>query len=198
MLQQTLPLCTLAVLSTLAIAPINADEPSRQEQLTVVVYPVADLPLYRQNSDQMQPQVLVAFMKSLCPDFDEQGGRIATHETTLSLVVRTTRANHKRIAEGVESLRRSMQADDADKQVSEVPSRASDIQRVWPIPPLPTTIFDCIEQKLDRQPLQVPMDLEALTDQLTHSPVPHKWPTYKEWDVPIDRDYDIGGYRLIR
>jgi hypothetical protein len=198
MLRLTLPLCTLAVLSTLAIAPINADEPSHQEQLTVVVYPVADLPLYHQNSDQMQPQVLVAFMKSLCHRFDQQGGRVAPHETSPSLVVRTTRANHKRIAEGVESLRRSMQDSNGDKRVSEVPPAAPVTRQAWPIPPLPTTAFDRIEQSLDRQPLQVPMHLEALADRLTRSAVPHKWPTFKEWDVPIDRDYYIGGYRLIR
>jgi len=48
------------------------------------------------------------------------------------------------------------------------------------------------------QSVQVPMDVEVLVDRLARPTVPHAWPTYKEWDVPVDRDFYFGGYRLTR
>lgn len=193
-------LCTLAVLSTLAFAilPINAEDKSPDEELVVRVYPVPDLPLYHANSTQMQPQVLMAFMKSLCPGFDQQDGSIAPHETTLSLVVRTTRANHQRISIGLESLRKSMKGNDVLEPLGEGATATSELQQSRPIMLAPDPIIEKIKQLPHKQPMSVPLDLQILSDRFTRTTTPHVWPTWSETEIPDDRDFVFGGVPLTR
>lgn len=122
--------CTLAI----AILPINAaDESAKSQELTVRVYPVADLPVYvapRGVEATFNPVLLTGLLEARVGAEDWQGDRdsIAPHETTNSLVIRTTRANHQRISTILEVLRRDLRPDDAPDEAAAEIGLGDDLQ----------------------------------------------------------------------
>lgn len=89
-----------------------ADEKPQLLDLTlyVSVYQVADLPVYRIGKDLKSPEfdatLLVDFVRSSVDAESWAKGSLVVHEKTASLVIRQTQANHLKIADAVEALRK--------------------------------------------------------------------------------------------
>jgi hypothetical protein len=109
---------------TFLVMPVDAAEQSdRKDQLLAVVYPVADLPVWRYESAKpvpglvktpgrpdgqtvFDPSLLIAQIKTTVdPNSWGDRGTVSRHESTASLVVRQTLANHEKIATLLTSLR---------------------------------------------------------------------------------------------
>ncbi len=93
-----------------AILPLNAaEERPKEDQLVVIVYPVADLPVWSLGDDKprFNPEVLIAHIKTAIDPDSWTDAAISPHksEKMACLVVRQTRANHNQITELIEGLR---------------------------------------------------------------------------------------------
>jgi hypothetical protein len=107
-------LCTVAFV----ILPINAD-PSSPETLFVIVYPVADLPVYtapRGEKPEFKPDLLITLIQAkVDPDSWEAGGSVSVHDRTNSLIIRQTKANHNLIADLMSRFRKSDPREQTEK-----------------------------------------------------------------------------------
>lgn len=212
-------LAALAVLCTVAIAhlPGNAGEGPPAEELTVIVYPVSDLPVWKYASaiktttgaddivrwtqdrpdgeTEFDPSLLISVIKSsVDPESWDESGSISPLEKSAALVVRATDPNHKQICDLLEEMRTADQRKHARAKESAKKLMLSKPKIVLPRSPL----LEQLEAMPYEQRVHVPIDVEVLADRLARPTVPHEWPSYKEWDVPVDRDYYLGGYRLTR
>ncbi|MCA9110626.1 MAG: hypothetical protein KDA52_11795 [Planctomycetaceae bacterium] len=110
-------LAGLACAVGLAFVPLNAaEEDGADEELKIVVYPVADLTVRSvasKNGDDptFDPWLLSTLIKATIePESWQDGsGRIAIHEKTCSLIVRQTKENHDQVAELFSKLRRTQE-----------------------------------------------------------------------------------------
>lgn len=82
-------------------------EPART--WSVMVYQVADLPVYRLGKDGKSPEfdatVLVDFIRSSVDPESWDEASLQVHESTAALVIRQTTANHRKIKDAINSLR---------------------------------------------------------------------------------------------
>ncbi|MEX0717921.1 MAG: hypothetical protein WD066_15105 [Planctomycetaceae bacterium] len=87
-----------------SIAPAGsaADPKQSDEPLVTETYSIGDLPLWHREDDQPQHLAYDALIRliqgTVDPQSWERGASIKPFETTLSLVIRQTQANHERIA----------------------------------------------------------------------------------------------------
>lgn len=131
-------LAAVAVICTLAFAilPINA-EPITSDTVLVIVYPVSDLPVWRykariktttdangivkQLEDRpsgepgFDPSLLIASIKASMGAEAWEVARIVPHEKTAALIVRTTDANHRMVAELLLRLRKQNTHEDTER-----------------------------------------------------------------------------------
>jgi hypothetical protein len=145
-------LAAFAVFCTVAIAhlPGNAGEDLPAEQLTVVVYLVADLPVWKYASaiktttdadgivrwtqdrpdgeTKFDPSLLITVIKTHLKDAEGTNARIVAHETSASLVVRTTRSNHRKVSKFLESIRRESEGENHSEQKTSATLEYDDVR----------------------------------------------------------------------
>ncbi len=100
-------ICLAALVCAIAFAilPLNAaEEKPKDEQVVAMVYSIGGLPVWSprigDDGPRFSPELLIAHIKlAVEPDSWEKENRsITPHETTKSLVIRQTRANHDQIS----------------------------------------------------------------------------------------------------
>jgi hypothetical protein len=145
-------LAALAVLCTVAIAhlPGNAGEDLPAEKLVVVVYPVSDLPVWKYASaiktttdadgivrwtqdrpdgeTKFDPSLLITVIETRLRDAEGTDARIVAHETSASLVVRTTRSNHRKVSKFLESIRREFEGENHSEQKTSATLEYDDVR----------------------------------------------------------------------
>ena len=85
-----------------------AEDRERGDELISAVYPIAHLPVWMHQSDDFDPTLLIDYLKLAVDPASWERGAITAHPRTSSLVIRQTRANHRKIQDILATFRRDL------------------------------------------------------------------------------------------